>query len=269
MIDFLYSVVLGAVQGLTEFWPISSSGHLLIAHDVLQFGFVDNLTFDVALHLGTLLALILFFWRDVAKLIVAFFRSIANWNVRNDFDQRLSWYIVVASIPAGIGGFLLDSWAAEQIRNLWVIASLLIGVGALLLLAERLFAKVKDIEQVTLGTAVLIGFAQVLALVPGVSRSGITMVAGMSRGLKRAAAARFTFLLSIPIIFGAGMKKLYDATQEGLTGHEWQVMLVGAVTAAAVGYLAIRFLLRYLENHSLNIFAYYRFVLGAAVIMYL
>jgi len=269
MIDFVYAVMLGIIQGLTEFWPVSSSAHLVIAHDLFKFDFVDNLTFDVALHVGTLIALLLYFRRDLVSYIGAFFRSFATWNLRNDFDQRMAWYIIVASIPAGIGGFLLESWADTVLRSLWLVVSLLVSVGMLFMIIEKYSSKEKSIEQLGWKTAILIGFAQVLALFPGVSRSGITTITGMSQGLKRSAAARFSFLLSIPVIFGAGVKKLADAYREGLSNHDWLVMLTGAATAAFVGYLAIRVLLRFFERHSFNIFAYYRFLLGVGVVIYL
>jgi undecaprenyl-diphosphatase len=269
MHDLLSAVVLGIVQGLAEFWPISSSGHLIIAHDLLNFGFVDNLTFDVALHMGTLLALVVFFWRDIVKYIVAFFRSLANWNVKNDFDQRMAWYIILAAIPAGIGGFLLENWADTVFRNLWLVASLMILVGIVFLIVEKKSTKLKDLQQATWKTALLIGLSQVIALLPGTSRSGITTLTGMTQGLKRGESARFSFLLSIPVIFGAGLFKLYDATKENLTGQDWLIMVAGVVSAAVVGYFAIRFLLKYFQSHSLNAFAYYRFIIGGAVIVYL
>jgi len=267
--DNLYSIILGIIQGLTEFWPISSSGHLVIAHDVLQFDFVDNLSFDAALHLGTLLALVVFFWRDIIRYIVAWVKSFANWNLQNDLSQRMAWFIFVGSIPAGVVGYFIDQWAETVFRNLWLVALLLIGVGLLFIVFERIFQKTKELAQMGWLTAIIIGLAQVLALVPGVSRSGITILAGLSQGLKRSVAARFSFLLSLPVVFGAGLKKMFELGSTGLEGSEWFVIIIGLLTAAVVGYMAIRFLLRYLENHSLNIFAYYRFLLGVVVIIYL
>ncbi|MFA6553372.1 MAG: undecaprenyl-diphosphatase UppP [Patescibacteria group bacterium] len=269
MHDFLSAIVLGIVQGLAEFWPISSSGHLIIAHDVLNFGFVDNLTFDVALHMGTLLALVVFFWHDIIKYIVAFFRSLANWNVRNDFDQRMAWFVIIAAIPAGIGGFLLESWADTVFRNLWLVAALMIAVGVVFLIVEKKSTQTKDLPQATWKTALLIGLSQVIALLPGTSRSGITTLTGMTQGLKRSESARFSFLLSIPVILGAGLMKLYDATKENLTSQDWLLMAAGIASATLVGYFAIRFLLKYFQNHSLKAFAYYRFVIAGAVIVYM
>lgn len=267
--NYIYSIILGIIQGLTEFLPISSSAHLVIAHDLLNFGFVDNLTFDVALHVGTLIALILFFWRDIYRYIIAFFQSLAKWDLKNNFDQRLVWFIIIGSIPAGIAGFLLESKADTVFRSLWLIAILLVLVGILFIIFERISQKTNDLNALSWKSVVIIGLAQVIALLPGVSRSGITMLAGMSQKLKREEAARFSFLLSIPVVFGAGLQKLFEAVHSGLTSQDWLVMLVGLVTAAIVGYLVIRFLLKYLVTHSLNIFAYYRFLLAAVVILWL
>lgn len=267
--EIIHSIILGIVQGLTEFLPVSSSGHLLIAHDLWHWEFVDNLSFDVALHLGTLLALVIYFWKDIVRYIVAFLRSLAKWNLKNDLEQRFAWYILVASIPAGLFGFAFESTIDEKLRNLWLVAILLIGVGFLFLFAEKYFTKRKEIKELSWADAIIIGLAQVLALAPGISRSGITLVAGLSRGLKREAAARFTFLLSIPVVAGAGAKKMLDAYQGNLGGSEWVNLLIGALTAGIVGYAVIKWLLNYLANHSLKVFAYYRFVIGAAVIIYL
>jgi undecaprenyl-diphosphatase len=267
--EFINSIILGIVQGVTEFLPISSSGHLVVAHDVLGLDFIDNLSFDVALHVGTLVALLFFFWNDIIKYIVAFAKSFANWDLKNNLDQRLAWFIFIGSIPAGVFGFAFESVIDEKLRSPWLVAVLLIAVGLLFLLFERLFAKTKELESMGLKGALVIGFAQVLALMPGVSRSGITILAGLAQGLKRQAAARFSFLLSIPVVFGAGLKKMLDVAQEQLPANEWLVLLVGALSSAVVGFYVIKYLLKYLSSHSLNIFAYYRFVLGAVIIVYL
>jgi len=289
--DYIYSIILGIVQGLTEFLPISSSGHLVIAHDLLNFGFVDNLSYDVALHVGTLLALILFFWRDFYKYIIAFFKSLAKWDLssttedhhafiikwsravvlglKNDFEQRMSWFLIIGSIPAGVAGFLLESRIDSVFRNLWLVAILLALVGVLFIIFERISKKTGDLGNLSWKNVIVIGLAQALALLPGVSRSGITILAGLSQKLKREEAARFSFLLAIPVVFGAGIKKIFDAAGAGLTGQDWLVLLIGLITAAVVGYLVIKFLLKYLASHSLNIFAYYRFLLAAVVILWL
>lgn len=267
--DFIQAIALGIVQGITEFLPISSSGHLILAHDLLHFEFIDNASFDVALHIGTLVALLIFFWRECVTLIVAFFRSFAKWNVRADMNQRLAWLIILGSIPAGVIGYLFDSEIEASVRSPWVVVILLISVGLLFLLVERYSRPTKDVSQLTWRSVLLIGSAQALALAPGVSRSGITMIGGMTQGLPRRLAARFSFLLSIPVIFGAGIKKILDITQIHPSSHEWLVLLVSVVVSALVGCMVIAWLLRYLERHSLAMFAYYRFFLSAAVIIYL
>ncbi len=269
MIDYFYTILLGIIQGVTEFWPISSSGHLVIAHELLRFEFADNVSFDVALHLGTLAALLIYFRKDIGVYIVAFFKSFANWNLVNDSNQRLAWYVVVGSIPAGLVGYFLATYIETVLRSTWLVAILLIVVGALLLLAERVAKQNKGLSDLRWGGALLVGLAQALALVPGVSRSGITIITGLWYGLKRRTATRFSFLLSIPAVFGAGVKKMYDLESIGLSGHDWGLLAIGFITAAVIGYAAIRFLLRYVANHSLNVFAYYRFALGAVLILYL
>ena len=267
--EIVNSIILGIIQGLTEFWPISSSGHLVAAHQIFSINFASELGFDVALHLGTLLALVVFFYKDIAKYILAFSRSLANWNLKNDLDQRLSWYILVGTLPAGIAGYFVADLAETAFRNLWLIASLLIIIGLLFFIMEKYSAKVKDLDQLSWQGSFLIGMAQAIALIPGVSRSGITIVTGLFLGLKRQVAARYSFLLSIPIVFGAGLKKIYDLAKIGLSSHQWGLMAVGFFVSALVGYLAIRFLLKFLANHTLKVFGYYRIALGIIIILIL
>ncbi len=267
--DYIYSTILGIIQGLTEFWPISSSAHLFIAHDFLNFEFADNLGFDVAMHLGTLLALLIFFYKDINRYILAFFRSFANWDLKNNLDQRIAWYIFMGTIPAAIVGFFIDNIAETAFRNLWLVASMLVLFGVFFILFEKLFPKIYELDKLSWNGVLLVGIAQAIALVPGVSRSGITIITGLSQGLKRAAAARFSFLLSIPIVFGAGLKKMYDVSQEGLNNTELGMVFIGFIVSAVVGYIAIKFLLKYLQNHPLNVFAYYRFLLASVIVVYL
>ncbi|MFA5135674.1 MAG: undecaprenyl-diphosphatase UppP [Patescibacteria group bacterium] len=266
--DTLYAIILGIVQGLTEFWPVSSSGHLVVAHEVLNFSFADDLGFDVALHLGTLLALIVFFWRDIVAYIVAFFRSFANWNLKGDLAQRFAWYIAAGTVPAAVAGYFLTDAAETVFRSPVLVACLLIGVGILFIVFERVFRVRRSLNELGWSSVMVIAFAQVFALIPGVSRSGSTILAGLSQGLSRAAAARFSFLLSIPIVFAAGLKKMFDVYGSGISGQEWATMLIGCIGAAVTGYVAITVLLKYLERHPLHVFAYYRFVLGAAILVY-
>ncbi len=263
MPHFFDAVILGIIQGLGEFLPISSSGHLLLAHHFLNYDVANSLTFDVALHVGTLLALLAYFWRDIIVLIRDFIRS---FRVRPLTPElKLPWLIIIAAIPAAIIGGLFDKYF-EAARNPWIVVSTFVVFGFLFLWIERVRANAsRMIGDMKWTTALGIGIAQVIALVPGVSRSGITIVGGMFAGLKREQAARFTFLLSIPVVAGAALLKLMDLKKSGIPSDEKSAMLVGIVTAAIVGYVAIRFLLRFLANHKLNVFAYYRFAVAAIV----
>ncbi len=258
--DILNAVVLGSIQGLTEFLPISSSGHLLLAHELLEFDVADSLTFDVALHLGTLVALLIYFWSDAVTLFRAF---IASFSAKTRApEQRLVWLLVLAVVPAAAIGALFEGFF-NSLRSPLIVISALTVVGVLFLLTERRPQGQRPLNELSWPAALAIGFSQALALIPGVSRSGITIVAGMQAGLSRQQAARFTFLLSIPTVAGAAVKKLLDLKSTALTSGEITAILVGIATAALVGYLVVRVLMRYLENHKLNAFAYYRFALAA------
>lgn len=259
------AIVLGAVQGLTEFLPVSSSGHLLLGHEFLNYRVANSLTFDVALHLGTLVALLLYFWRDIVRLIRDWLASFSATSKTP--AQRLPWLIIIAAVPAAIVGGLLDSFF-ESLRSPWIVVVTLTLFGVLFLVVERFRSNARrTMAEMTWPTALAIGLAQVIALVPGVSRSGVTMVAGMVAGLAREQAARFTFLLSIPVVAGAAVKKLLDLKAVGIPADERAAMLAGIITAALVGYAVIRFLLRFLQTHRLDVFAYYRFAVAAIAAM--
>lgn len=264
----LQSIFLGIIQGLTEFLPISSSGHLVLAQNL--FGFNEaGLSFDVALHLGTFLALILFFWRDWWKLFKAFGRSLKQWNFKNDPQQRLFYFLIIASIPGALFGALLEKQAETIFRSTFLVLINLTVIGLLFLIIEKIAKKVRDLKQTTLKDSLIIGFSQALAIIPGVSRSGITITAGLFSGLKREAAARFSFLLATPIILGAGLMNISKIYEQGNNGVGWSNIIVGFLSATIVGFLTIKYLLSYLKNHSLNLFAYYRFLLVIIVIIYL
>jgi undecaprenyl-diphosphatase len=235
MVYFL-AVLLGLIQALTEFLPISSSAHLILARGVLDFGFADGLTFDVGLHVGTLIAVIVYFHRDIAGLIKGFLSTFKGFDFKNNSDQRLAWYILFASIPAAFFGFFFESQIEDYFRNPNVIVFTLVIGGILFLVAERLTRQQKDITGLTFGGAMLVGLAQACALIPGVSRSGITIIAGMTQRLERAEAARFSFLLGTPALAGAGLKKGLDMTSQNINGQEYAVLFVGLVTAALSGF---------------------------------
>jgi len=250
------ALVLGIIQGLGEFLPISSSAHLVLAP--WAFGWTyQGLSFDVALHMGTLFAVVAFFWRDWVELF-----SEAIIKRRGTEKASLFWYLVVATIPGALAGYLFEEQAETVFRNPLLIAIMLIIMGLILYLVDRRAAKRKSIMGISFSDSLLIGLSQAFAIIPGVSRSGVTMTAGRALGLTRETAARFSFLLSTPIIFGAGVMKLKDLSP----GDVNLPFIIGVVTSAVVGFLSIGFLLRYLTERSFTLFVWYRFVLGLAVI---
>lgn len=268
--DILYSIIAGIIQGLTEFLPVSSSGHLVLFHDFFGFDFADNLSFDVVLHLGTLAALLVFFWSDVLKYLSAFFQSFFNWDLKNSPSQRLAWYILAGTIPAVVAGYFFEREIELIFRHSALVAAMLIAFGLVLYLADVYFSKIRTIDQLNWPGSFLIGVAQALALIPGVSRSGITIIAGLSQKLKREEAARFSFLLSIPVVFGAGAKKVFDLFSESaISSSQVFVLALGFLSSAVVGYLCIKYFMRFLQNHSLKVFAVYRIILGIIILLVL
>jgi len=258
------AIILGIVQGITEFLPISSSAHLILMP--WMFGWhgtlIDSLKFDVALHAGTLVAILAYFWRDWLVLLTSFFKGMGNGDWRTG-EGRFVWYIVLATIPAGIVGFAFEHVIEQTFRDPLVIVGSLVLISIVMLAADRFSKKTQTIERMTLLHALFIGCAQALALVPGVSRSGITIVAGLLAGYTRESAARFSFLLSTPVIAGAAVLKLRHL---GLTSEEIFPFSLGVLFSAIVGYLSIQFLLRYLARHSLNLFIGYRLALAGVVL---
>jgi undecaprenyl-diphosphatase len=267
------AIVLGVVQGLTEFLPVSSSGHLVLFPWL--FGWQDpGLTFDVALHLGTFVAVLLFFWRDLWQMAEALVRGFAARAPLAEPDARLGALIVLGSIPAALVGFVADDPIEGVFHRpeaaklaLVVIAASLIVVGLLMALAERVARHQRTLKDIGWRDAALIGLAQAAALIPGVSRSGSTITAGLFRDLRRETAARFSFLLSLPATAGAALKKVLDIVQAGGLAADDQVPFVaGTFTAGLVGYACIAFLLRYLQRSSTVIFTIYRVALGVLVL---
>ncbi len=254
------AIILGLVQGLTEFIPVSSSGHLVILHHL--FGITETgLAFDVSLHIGTLMALIIFFHAEIRLLILGIL-------ARNN-HKKLAWLIAAATVPAVFFGVLLKDLAETSFRSVSLVAVNLIIVAFLMIAAEiyakKHYDKKTALHKIRPKQALAIGFAQALALVPGVSRSGSTITAGIFVGLDRVAATRFSFLLAIPATAGAILKTLLDGGLEGL-GGDLSVVIVGIISAFLSGLFAIRFLIRYLAKHDLKIFAYYRIGLGVLVL---
>lgn len=260
--DLWQAVVLGVVQGLTEFLPISSSAHLILVPRLM--GWRDfGLSFDVALHLGTLAALLIYFAPDWARLARGFRPGAGDITLA---ERRLAWCIALGCVPAAVAGVLLEKTAETLFRNPLVIVGPMIGVALLMGAADRFFKHVRQIEGVRWQDALWIGCAQALALVPGVSRSGATLTAGLALGFRREDAARFSFLLSAPITAGAALFKLRDLASAGLPPHDRLLFAAGILASAVVGYLCIAFLLAYLRRGSLLVFVLYRLILGVVLL---
>ncbi|MEI7498439.1 MAG: undecaprenyl-diphosphatase UppP [Candidatus Falkowbacteria bacterium] len=262
--EFIYAICLGVVQGLTEFLPVSSSGHLILLHQWLPIGLADQMSFDVVLHLGTLVAVVWLFWSDLRQVARDWLTSFTPGQSNRG---RVGWLIIIATIPAALLGALFENKIEAALRSPILVAIMLALVGGLLLWAERIGKQSRNFSELSFAESLGLGFAQALALVPGTSRSGIITIAGMWLKLKREEAIRFAFLLSVPIIAGASLKKIPTLWHEQLSSHQWLVLGVGFLSALLAGFLAIRFLLRYVQNHSLNIFAYYRFALAAIILL--
>ncbi len=275
----LQAIILGVVQGLTEFIPISSSAHLVIIPWLFKWEdpALESLPFDIALHLGTLVALLWFFAGDWVRLVRAGIVSILERKIGDDVDRRLAWLLVIGSIPGAIVGALAESKIEELFHPanapIQPMAMVTMGIimallGVALFAAERLARHLRKLNQISLRDAIVIGLSQALAIFPGVSRSGATITAGLALGLERETAARFSFLLSAPIIAGAGAKSLYDIFKDGmLDSSELTLFAVGFIAAAISGYLCIKFLLRFLQKNSTDIFVYYRWALAVLIIV--
>jgi undecaprenyl-diphosphatase len=263
------ALLLAILQGLTEFLPISSSAHLILLPWMCQWEnpLIDSLLFDVALHLGTLLAILWYFRADWWELAKAGGKLLIHHRI-DPFSTRLFVYILLASIPAAVAGLSLEKYIESVFRNPILIVIPLILVSFLMLQAERKARQEKGLNRLDLRHAFLIGLAQALALFPGVSRSGITITAGLFLGYQREAVTRFSFLLSTPAIAGAALLQFRHLFRSGI-GTEWPVFALGILISAFVGYAAIAFLLRYLRNHTLNLFAGYRLVLAGFTIFFI
>jgi len=262
---YIYTLIFAVVQGITEFLPVSSSGHLVVLHDIFQMGTVDNLAFDVALHVGTLLALIIYFRVDLLRYVVAVLELFIPKRPINRADLSDVLFLIYGSIPAALVGFIFAGFIEEKLRSAWVVVVTLFGGAILFFLVERFGKHEHDFTGLGLGRALYIGCAQALALIPGVSRSGITIVAGMSVKLKRTEAAKFSFLLSIPAVFGAGVFEFFDIDWSALSSGVLLSFVIGILVSFLVGYFVIKYFLRFLEHHRLNVFGWYR--IGLAVII--
>ncbi|MEO5918019.1 MAG: undecaprenyl-diphosphatase UppP [Candidatus Limnocylindrales bacterium] len=268
--SLVHALILGIVQGLTEFLPISSSAHLILIPRLLgwQDPFIDSAAFDVMLHMGTLLALLAYFWRDLIRLLVAWLGSVRDRRIAADPDRRLAWLLVVSVVPAALLGAALEGFFERTFRDqyAWIALFILVGAG-LLWLGERHGQRTRGLDQMVWRDAAAIGVAQALALFPGVSRSGITIASGLLLGLEREAAARFSFLMAVPVIAGAGLFKARNLVGQDLGGAQGDQLVVGIVAAAAFGFLAIALLLRFLRTNPTTVFILYRVVLAAVVVV--
>lgn len=257
----LQTILLSLVQALTEFLPVSSSGHLILFHNLLDSNLLNSLAFDVCLHGGSLLAIIFFFWGDIKEIVLNFFKSFKKSNTQNS----LLFIIFISIIPAGLIGFFLEDYI-NNLRNIYIVAGALIFGSVLFFLVEKFSKTNRDISSLNLKDGIFIGFMQCLAFVPGMSRSGITIIAGMKRGLNRVAAARFSFLLAIPLLLGAFIKKTVDVVSS--TAHFDIYFVFGFAITFVFSLLAIKILMKFLKNKfSLYIFAIYRIILALIIFL--
>ena len=257
--SWLEVVVLGIVQGLTEFLPISSSAHLRIVSGVF-FGNDPGAAFTAVSQLGTEAAVLVYFARDIAHLIAVWFRGLRSPEARADPDYRLAWLVIIGTIPIAVLGVLFKHGIETVARNLWLIATTMVVFGVLLGLAEYYGRQRVDLQQLKVTDGVVLGLAQACALIPGVSRSGGTITAGLFLGLKREAAVRYSFLLAIPAVVAAGVFTIPDIAKGGITPAQ---MIVATVIAFIVGFAMIAWLLRWVAKHTVYVFVWYRIALGA------
>ncbi|WP_042329841.1 undecaprenyl-diphosphate phosphatase [Dietzia sp. UCD-THP] len=272
--SWLQVVVLSVIQGITEFLPVSSSGHLRI-FSTWMFGADAGASFTAVIQLGTEAAVLVFFFKDIVRIVVAWFRGVFDSAHRDDPDYRLGWYVIIGSIPIAVIGFLGKDLIRDAARNLWITAIVLIAFSFVFLIAEKVGKQDRPVDGQSLEglkfrDAVVMGLAQCLALIPGVSRSGGTISAGLFLNMSREAAARFSFLLAIPAVLASGLFSLPDAFEPSVGQSATGIQLVvGSVIAFVLGYIAIAWLLRFVQKHSLAWFAGYRIILGLVVIVLL
>jgi undecaprenyl-diphosphatase len=273
------AIVLAVVQGITEFLPISSTAHLWLVPWLLKWK-DPGLTFDIALHAGTLVAVFCYFWRywlQMVKLVLGIGKSNPGNSAGSGAtagpiallgeNRQLFWFLVIATIPAGIAGWLFEHAADEQLRSPLIVGSALIIIGLIMWVGERVGSRDHNLGQVGLLDAIIVGVAQAFSVIPGVSRSGSTMTAGLFRHMSRDTAARFSFLLSTPIIAGAALKKGLEIHHSGLPADMRMPFLLGVIVSAAVGYAVIAVLIRYLERRTFAVFVVYRVILGVIVLV--
>jgi undecaprenyl-diphosphatase len=264
------AILLGFVQGLTEFLPVSSSAHLRIVGAFLPDAGDPGAAFTAITQIGTEAAVVVFFWRDIVRIIGHWFRALVGRLPRNDPDARMGWLIIVGTIPIGVLGFAFQSTIETTFRSLWIVAASLILFGVILGIADMIGARTRELKDLTVGHGIVFGLAQALALIPGVSRSGGTITAGLLLGYTREAAARYAFLLAIPAVFASGFFELYKSVKTPT--HEVFGLgetAVATIVAFGVGLAVIAFFMRWITRHSFLPFVVYRVALGALVLVLL
>ncbi|BCW10817.1 undecaprenyl-diphosphatase 2 [Arthrobacter sp. StoSoilB3] len=259
--------MLGLVQGLTEFLPISSSAHLRIVGSFLPNAADPGAAFTAITQLGTETAVIVYFWRDIVRIVRAWFGSLTGKVERNDPDARMGWLVILGSLPIIVLGLLFQDQIESVLRSMWIVATMLIVFGMILAVADAVGRQERDLTQLSYKHGILYGFAQAMALIPGVSRSGGTITAGLLMGYTREAAARYSFLLAIPAVFGSGLYQLYKTvSNEGLAGpYGLPETALATVIAFVVGYVIIGWFLKFVSTRSYRLFVWYRILLGLAL----
>jgi undecaprenyl-diphosphatase len=262
------AAILGVVEGLTEFLPISSTGHLTIAEQLLDLPVDDKgvTAFTAIIQVGAIAAVVLYFWRDIVRIVAAWGRGVYKPEVRGEFDFRFAWFVIWGSLPILVVGFVFRDFISGPLRSLWVVGVALIAWSAVMLYAERRGDQARGERQITLTDALMIGLVQCAALVPGVSRSGATISAGLLRGLDRVTATRMSFFLSIPALVAAGLFELKDAVGADVSVAS---LVVGTVVSFVVAYATVAWLLRFVAHHSIAAFVPYRVALGGLVLVLL
>lgn len=265
--NWIEAIILGLVQGLTEFLPISSSAHLRVMGEFLPGAADPGAAFTAITQIGTELAVLLYFWRDITRIISQWCRALAGKVSHSDPDVRMGWLIIVGSIPIGVLGLLFEEYIDTTFRSLWLVATMLIVFGVILAMADTWGKQVKPIRKLTWRDGILYGLAQAMALIPGVSRSGGTITMGLALGYTRQAAARYAFLLAVPAVFASGFYKLAQSISSPDPSATYGMLetLVATVVAFFVGYAIIAWLMRFISNNSFKVFVWYRILLGAAL----
>jgi len=267
-VEIWEAVILGIVEGITEFLPVSSTGHLTVTEKLLGLPVDDPAitAFTVVIQIGAIAAVLFYFWSDIARITVAWFRGLFRREYRDDYDYRFGWYVIAGSIPIGIVGLLGEGLITGPLRSLWFVAGALIVWSGVMIFAERAATHQRGEKELTLTDTVIIGLAQCLALIPGVSRSGATISMGLLRDLDRVTATRLSFFLSIPALTAAGLYQLPEALNGSL---ELTSLIVGTVVSFIVAYASVAWLLKFVARHSIVTFVWYRVILGLVLMVLL